>query len=70
MRNSAAAGWTGTCAINCINDREPYSFHPGGANSLFADGSVHFLRESIDIRVFCRLISKQGGEVISARDYE
>ena len=24
------------------------SFHPGGANVLFADGSVHFLKETID----------------------
>src|SRR5262249_31144309 len=30
----------GPCAINCTNDREVYSFHPGGANAVFADGSV------------------------------
>ena len=34
----------GSCAINCSNNQQPYSFHPGGANSLFADGSVHFLK--------------------------
>ncbi len=28
----------GPCAINCTNDREVYSFHPGGANAVFADG--------------------------------
>src|SRR5262249_54506189 len=32
----------GACAINCINDGEVYAFHPGGANTVFADGSVHF----------------------------
>src|SRR6516165_12592244 len=42
----------GPCAINCTNDREVYSFHPGGANAVLADGSVHFLQASIDIRVF------------------
>jgi prepilin-type N-terminal cleavage/methylation domain-containing protein/prepilin-type processing-associated H-X9-DG protein len=26
----------------------PQSFHPGGVNSCFADGSVHFIGESID----------------------
>ena len=34
----------GTCALNCTNDREVYAFHPGGANAVFADGSVHFLK--------------------------
>src|SRR5207245_10846985 len=27
----------GPCAINCTNQREGYSFHPGGANAVFAD---------------------------------
>jgi prepilin-type processing-associated H-X9-DG protein len=67
--NSAAAGWTGTCVINCSNDREPYSFHTGGAHALFADGSVSFLREGINIRIFCQLISKQGGEAVPATEY-
>jgi prepilin-type processing-associated H-X9-DG protein len=59
----------GTCAINCTNKQEVYSFHPGGANVLFADGSVHFLKESIDIRVLARLVTRAGGEVVSASDY-
>lgn len=67
--NSASAGWTGTCTINCSNDREPYAFHTSGTNALFADASVTFLRESVDIRIFCRLISKQGAEVVPATEY-
>jgi len=59
----------GTCAINCTNDREIYSFHAGGANSVFADGSVHFLTATIDIRVFARLATRAGGEVVSAGDF-
>src|SRR6266851_4664286 len=58
----------GTCAINCTNDREVYSFHPGGANVVFADGHVHFLKESIDIRIFAALVTRAGGEV-PAGDY-
>jgi prepilin-type N-terminal cleavage/methylation domain-containing protein/prepilin-type processing-associated H-X9-DG protein len=60
---------TGTCAVNCTNNREVYSFHPGGANVAFADGRVKFLRESINIRVFARLVTRVGGEIISASDY-
>ena len=59
----------GTCAINCTNDREVYSFHPGGANVVFADGSVHFLNATIDIRVFARLATRAGGEVVGADDF-
>ncbi|HKB41450.1 MAG TPA: DUF1559 domain-containing protein [Gemmataceae bacterium] len=53
----------GPCAVNCTNDREVYSFHPGGANAVFADGSVHFLPGRIDIRIFARLVTYAGGEV-------
>jgi prepilin-type N-terminal cleavage/methylation domain-containing protein/prepilin-type processing-associated H-X9-DG protein len=59
----------GTCPINCTNAGEVYSFHAGGANAAFADGSVHFLRESINIRILARLITRAGGEVVSASDF-
>jgi prepilin-type processing-associated H-X9-DG protein len=52
----------GPCAINCTNDREVYSFHPGGANALFADGSVHFLKADIDIRILAALVTRAGDE--------
>jgi prepilin-type N-terminal cleavage/methylation domain-containing protein/prepilin-type processing-associated H-X9-DG protein len=63
------AAFFGDCAINCTNDREVYSFHPGGANAVFADGSVHFLKATIDIRVFARLVTRAGGEVVSDGDF-
>jgi prepilin-type processing-associated H-X9-DG protein len=53
----------GPCAINCTNDREVYSFHPGGANTAFVDGSTHFLKAGIDIRIFSCLVTRAGGEV-------
>lgn len=43
--------------------REFASLHPGGANFLFADGSVRFVYETIDFRVYQGLGSIQGGEV-------
>ena len=45
------------------------SRHPGGANILFADGSVHFLKRSINLVTYCALGSRNGGEVISADAY-
>jgi prepilin-type N-terminal cleavage/methylation domain-containing protein/prepilin-type processing-associated H-X9-DG protein len=59
----------GPCAINCTNDREVYSFHPGGANAVFADGSVHFLQSTLDIRIFARLVTRAGEEVVPGDAY-
>jgi prepilin-type N-terminal cleavage/methylation domain-containing protein/prepilin-type processing-associated H-X9-DG protein len=59
----------GPCAINCTNDHEVYSFHTGGANAVFADGSVHFLSASMNIRTLAALITRAGGEVVCTDDY-
>jgi prepilin-type N-terminal cleavage/methylation domain-containing protein/prepilin-type processing-associated H-X9-DG protein len=45
---------------------EIYSQHPGGANVLFCDGSVHFLPDSLDKSVIMALASRAGGEQIPA----
>jgi prepilin-type N-terminal cleavage/methylation domain-containing protein/prepilin-type processing-associated H-X9-DG protein len=45
------------------------SFHPGGANFAFCDGSVHFLKASISMPTYCALGSRNGGEVVSADQY-
>jgi prepilin-type N-terminal cleavage/methylation domain-containing protein/prepilin-type processing-associated H-X9-DG protein len=70
IRGSAPDGVTrpGPCAVNCTN-LEVYSFHPAGANAVFADGSVHFLKQTIDIRVLARLATRAGGEVVLDGDY-
>jgi len=45
------------------------SEHPGGANVLFADGSVHFLKNSIAMPSLAALGSRNGGEVLSSDSY-
>jgi prepilin-type N-terminal cleavage/methylation domain-containing protein/prepilin-type processing-associated H-X9-DG protein len=56
------------------------SQHPGGANFLFLDGSVHFLKQTIDmgnpnysapfnIGVYRNLSTRAGGEIISTDAY-
>jgi prepilin-type N-terminal cleavage/methylation domain-containing protein/prepilin-type processing-associated H-X9-DG protein len=71
IRGSSADGSQapGSCAMNCTNDRQPYSFHAGGANFLFADGAVHFLPAGMSIRVLAALATRAGGEVVSGEDY-
>jgi prepilin-type N-terminal cleavage/methylation domain-containing protein/prepilin-type processing-associated H-X9-DG protein len=59
----------GICLINCTSNNEIYSFHAGGANMLFSDGSVHFFKESMDPRIVCYMITRAGGEVVSADQY-
>ena len=46
-----------------------WSRHPGGANMLFADGSVHFLKDSINAVTWRSLATRAFGEVISADSY-
>ncbi|MGD9722321.1 MAG: DUF1559 domain-containing protein [Pirellulales bacterium] len=41
------------------------SDHPGGANFLFADGSVHFLDETIDLLLYQQLSTMAHGEIVS-----
>jgi|SRR5579864_4621077 len=71
LRGASADGSTspGQCAINCTNASEVYSFHPGGADAVFADGSLHFLRASMNIRTVAALITRAGGEVSRVLDY-
>ncbi|MHC5543672.1 DUF1559 family PulG-like putative transporter, partial [Singulisphaera rosea] len=51
---------------NAANNDEIFSFHPGGANILFGDGSVKFLKDSTNLVVLRGLVTPKGGEVISA----
>jgi prepilin-type N-terminal cleavage/methylation domain-containing protein/prepilin-type processing-associated H-X9-DG protein len=45
------------------------SFHPGGANFTFADGSVRFIKDSVSQQVYWALGTRNYGEVISSDSY-
>jgi prepilin-type processing-associated H-X9-DG protein len=61
--------WTGDCS-NPLRDYTNWnvsfgfkSHHTGGANFVFADGSVHFLNQAIDTRTYQLLGCRNDGQV-------
>ncbi len=55
--------------VNCTSNNEIYSFHTGGANALFVDGSVHFLKDVASVQLVASLVTRAGGEIISGDQY-
>jgi prepilin-type N-terminal cleavage/methylation domain-containing protein/prepilin-type processing-associated H-X9-DG protein len=45
------------------------SKHPGGVNSLFCDGHVQFIKNTVNLLTWQGLGSRNGGEVVSADAY-
>jgi prepilin-type N-terminal cleavage/methylation domain-containing protein/prepilin-type processing-associated H-X9-DG protein len=45
------------------------SYHPGGVNALLADGSVHWIKNSVNYQAWRALGTLAGGEVISSDSY-
>ncbi len=69
------APWNG-CRFNAANfnaDGSHYSLatsqHPGGVNVLLGDGSVKFVKNSVNQITWMALGTRAGGEVISADSY-
>jgi prepilin-type N-terminal cleavage/methylation domain-containing protein/prepilin-type processing-associated H-X9-DG protein len=50
-------------------NEEPYSYHPGGVNALFGDGSVRFVKDSVNLIAFRGILTLAGGDVVSADQY-
>jgi prepilin-type N-terminal cleavage/methylation domain-containing protein/prepilin-type processing-associated H-X9-DG protein len=41
------------------------SKHPGGANFVFVDGSVHFLNEAMSMQTYCQLGCRKDGQAVT-----
>ena len=55
--------WPGTQAWT---DIAASSFHPGGVNALFLDGTVRFIKDSINYNTWVAVATVAGGEVVSS----
>jgi prepilin-type N-terminal cleavage/methylation domain-containing protein/prepilin-type processing-associated H-X9-DG protein len=58
-----------TAGNNAGANDELFSFHSGGVNALFGDGSVRFIKDSISVVTLRSLVTMAGGEVVSADSY-
>jgi prepilin-type N-terminal cleavage/methylation domain-containing protein/prepilin-type processing-associated H-X9-DG protein len=65
--NCEIQGWDGD--FDAPGIRGLSSFHPGGAMVAFADGSVRFLKSTINLNTMWGLGSRAGGEVISSDSF-
>jgi prepilin-type processing-associated H-X9-DG protein len=61
---NSPAGCGITSVMNCDNYAEIFSFHPGGANIVFGDGSVDLIGEDVDIDTFVSLITRAAEDLV------
>ena len=62
-------GPLGTGGNNAGANDELFSFHSGGVNCLFGDGSVRFIKDSINIVTLRGIVTARGGEVVGADQF-
>jgi prepilin-type processing-associated H-X9-DG protein len=55
--------------VTVLGSAPPSSFHAGGVNEAFADGSVHFIKNTVSPQAWWAIGSRNGGEVISSDQY-
>ena len=77
-RNGKTSSWQ-SCIVTPTNARlgklgcdfgqEFDSYHPGGGNFLFADGSARYVKETVSPQTLAAILSRKGGEILSADDY-
>jgi prepilin-type N-terminal cleavage/methylation domain-containing protein/prepilin-type processing-associated H-X9-DG protein len=55
--------------LDVFGSAPPTSFHPGGVNVTMADGSVRFIKDSVNLSTWWALGTRDQGEVVSADSY-
>jgi prepilin-type processing-associated H-X9-DG protein len=70
--NGGGTALWSACRVGCCVQSQHAHFvnatsnHPGGVNVLMGDGSVKFLKQTINFQTYWALGTRDGGEVISA----
>jgi len=65
----AGIGFANGSMANMPMQVPPSSRHPGGVNTLFGDGSVKFIKDTVSLLTYRGLGTRNGGETISADSY-
>jgi prepilin-type processing-associated H-X9-DG protein len=68
-RSCRLGGSCPSCAPEASSFVNASSFHPGGCNYAMADGSVRFIKDSINMLTYESIGTRAGGEVVSADSY-
>ena len=72
MYNHVMMPNTSVCSNGNVNDAGAFpasSRHSGGVNTLFGDGSVKFIKDSVTNTIWWALGTRAGNEVVSADSY-
>jgi prepilin-type processing-associated H-X9-DG protein len=65
--NCRTCTWQGD--LDCPGMYGMSSFHAGGGNILMADGSVRFLKSTVQPVIVWSLGTRDGGEIVSSDQY-
>lgn len=65
----AGLGFANNSMANMPMQVPPSSYHPGGVNTLFGDGTVRFVKDSVSLPTYRALGTRNGGETISGDAY-
>ncbi|WP_165223672.1 DUF1559 domain-containing protein [Aquisphaera insulae] len=71
-KNCIPSDWLDPTCLPAVRKLGQFAFrslHPGGVNFAFADGSVKFVKSSINTQTLMALGTRSGGEVVSADSY-
>jgi prepilin-type N-terminal cleavage/methylation domain-containing protein len=74
MVMSNTGPWPDEPWVNVPNHKDSkaddyWSLHPGGCNFVLGDGSIRFIKESVNPTVFSALASRAGGEVVGGDQF-